>query len=940
MKKIIYLLTVLSLVILPMHSLGAVEISVPMDSIIKNNHSTVYYYASDGYRYVFPNGKTYESWFENYSEVKEVSNEELANIPLRGNITYRPGFRMVKIQTDPKVYVVDAGGILRWVPSEEKARELYGDDWNKKIDDIPDVFFVNYTVGAPLSETISDYVPNTILTQMRTINRDKGLTENNNAPVSTTVVGGRTTPSGTITAVPAVPRGQSGTSTVPAIPAIPANGNDGPVISNILILDVTSNSARIYWETDGYGDSKVYYGMSTSTYGSIFGTTTHGTGTKYIHNVTLPNLSPATVYYFKVSSTDRSGKRTETSDGSFTTATEAEKSVTVVSPNGGEVWKLGETHDIKWSSVGLEGYEATISVFYGSSGFDLANNIPVSQGSWPWTIVTTEKSNPSGGVHIFSTGDNIKIRISVYVGEGIESIHDSSDNYFRIIEPQGVCADLTVTDIEFTPSDPQVGQSVSRVSKVLNQGTIASPVVNVKMYVDDELAGYGSFGPLQPGATVADYSHNVHWGGPWTATPGTHKFEWVIDADNHVLECNETNNSLIKYITTSSGGDITPPVISGILVTGLTSTTANIYWQADEESSGMLYYGLSPSSYTTVLADSTYVSASGTYNIATVSGLTQGTTYYYKVSSTDTSNNTSESSNRTFTTLNEELQPTEDPPSFLSKWNFEGSPTGITVDADGNVYMGDGVLNRIQKFTSTGTLIATWTYTRGSGSNQMHNVSHLTAGTDGNLYVVDSGNHRIQKLSNDGTFITNWGSWGANDGQFKNPTDIAVDSNNNVYVVDRNKYSVQKFTSDGTFITKWGSPGSGDGQFGSPYFITIDSNNNVFVSDDINKNIQKFTSNGTFIDSWGTPGTRNGEFSAINGLATNSNNSVYVLDRGANIERVQKFTNEGTFATVWGSLGSGDGEFFGIKDITIDNNNIIYILDYLNYRVQKFGSGS
>jgi hypothetical protein len=57
---------------------------------------------------------------------------------------------MVKIQTDPKVYAVDANGALRWVPDEWTAKRLYGDDWNKKIDDLSDAFFADYSIGEPV----------------------------------------------------------------------------------------------------------------------------------------------------------------------------------------------------------------------------------------------------------------------------------------------------------------------------------------------------------------------------------------------------------------------------------------------------------------------------------------------------------------------------------------------------------------------------------------------------------------------------------------------------------------------------------------------------------------------------------------------------------------------------------------------------------------------
>jgi hypothetical protein len=57
---------------------------------------------------------------------------------------------MVKINTDPKVYAVERGGLLRWIQSGETAAALYGTAWNKKIDDVSDAFFINYTIGDPV----------------------------------------------------------------------------------------------------------------------------------------------------------------------------------------------------------------------------------------------------------------------------------------------------------------------------------------------------------------------------------------------------------------------------------------------------------------------------------------------------------------------------------------------------------------------------------------------------------------------------------------------------------------------------------------------------------------------------------------------------------------------------------------------------------------------
>jgi hypothetical protein len=120
-------------------------------TLIKNKTlPAVYYCGADGKRYVFVNDNTYFSWYLDFSAVQILTDAQMASIPLGGNITYRPGSRMVKIQSDPKVYVVARGGILRWVSTEAKAKDLFGNDWNKMIDDIPDSFFVNYKIGSSI----------------------------------------------------------------------------------------------------------------------------------------------------------------------------------------------------------------------------------------------------------------------------------------------------------------------------------------------------------------------------------------------------------------------------------------------------------------------------------------------------------------------------------------------------------------------------------------------------------------------------------------------------------------------------------------------------------------------------------------------------------------------------------------------------------------------
>lgn len=122
--------------------------------LLKASGPAVYYYAVDGKRYVFPNEKTYFSWYADFSSVKTISDSELAAIQIGGNVTIRPGTKLVKIQTDPKVYAVTRCGVLHWVESETLAKSLYGDAWATRVVDVPDAFFVNYNVGSSVSTAV------------------------------------------------------------------------------------------------------------------------------------------------------------------------------------------------------------------------------------------------------------------------------------------------------------------------------------------------------------------------------------------------------------------------------------------------------------------------------------------------------------------------------------------------------------------------------------------------------------------------------------------------------------------------------------------------------------------------------------------------------------------------------------------------------------------
>lgn len=150
-------------------------IKIPDDGDAKNLSDTaVYYYAMNGKRYVFPNEKTYFTWYPDFSSIKIITNDQMSLIPIGGNVTYKAGSRMVKFQTDVKTYLVTKGGVLRWVRTEEVARGLYGNAWNTFVDDISEAFYINYRFGQPLDSPLNAPL-DLIRTSVQTIDQDQGI---------------------------------------------------------------------------------------------------------------------------------------------------------------------------------------------------------------------------------------------------------------------------------------------------------------------------------------------------------------------------------------------------------------------------------------------------------------------------------------------------------------------------------------------------------------------------------------------------------------------------------------------------------------------------------------------------------------------------------------------------------------------------------------------
>jgi len=122
--------------------------------------------------------------------------------------------------------------------------------------------------------------------------------------------------------------------------------------------------------------------------------------------------------------------------------------------------------------------------------------------------------------------------------------------------------------------------------------------------------------------------------------------------------------------TTSSPPDTTAPIISSIMNSTPTTTGTTVSWLTNELSNSVVEYGIT-TSYGTTSSDSSSVLS----HSVSLSGLSSGTLYHYRVKSTDPSGNLATSSDNTFTT---QVTPDITPPVISNLQPSGIFPAGTT----------------------------------------------------------------------------------------------------------------------------------------------------------------------------------------------------------------------------------------------------------------------
>jgi serine protease len=183
--------------------------------------------------------------------------------------------------------------------------------------------------------------------------------------------------------------------------------------------------------------------------------------------------------------------------------------------------------------------------------------------------------------------------------------------------------------------------------------------------------------------------------------------------------------------------DIDPPVISNVQAVDITHNSATITWTTDEPATSVVYYGL-----TTSYGSTESVSGYTTSHSVTLTGLSAETLYHYKVESSDSSSNTAQSGDYTFTTSEQPVNPemyVYDISMQKNTWWFisRASATITIKDTDSNfvsnatVYTSwsgkwSGTLNGSTNSSGQVTLTTPWCWGSGTFTVTVTDVTHST----------------------------------------------------------------------------------------------------------------------------------------------------------------------------------------------------------------------
>ncbi len=262
-------------------------------------------------------------------------------------------------------------------------------------------------------------------------------------------------------------------------------------------------------------------------------------------------------------------------------------------------------------------------------------------------------------------------------------------------------------------------------------------------------------------------------------------------------------------------------------------------------------------------------------------------------------------------------------------------PTSIFVDQAGNIYCSDPMNSRLVSFDKDGEFLTEIgdpcprDQYDAPPEGTLISPSFITGDNNGNLYVCDPKSHMIHVFKTTGEFVRRFGADVPDKGKAFSPNGIGVASDGKIVVSDTPNHRYFIFDNNGSILKELGEQGEEPGQLNYPGAITLVGDTIIAMVDIIGARIQQFDFDGKFISGFGEVGSGPGYFGRPAGISWDGS-KFWVADLMISV--VQSFTQGGGVKNAFKELTGAGIELKGPASVEVKNGRM-YIANSLSNEI-------
>ncbi len=175
-------------------------------------------------------------------------------------------------------------------------------------------------------------------------------------------------------------------------------------------------------------------------------------------------------------------------------------------------------------------------------------------------------------------------------------------------------------------------------------------------------------------------------------------------------------------------------------------------------------------------------------------------------------------------------------------WGFEGAdsfiPQRIAMGKKGNIYVAGPYFPGVLIINNQGCLLEILSPEE---EGRKVRLNYVTIDQAGRIYLVSEEEGHIYVYDENRKFLFKFGEKGGSTAKLSRPQAVGVDNRTGkMYVVDYMRHTVSAYDKDGKYLFEFGGLGWGEGWFQHPRDIAVDSMGRILVADTFNDRIEVF----------------------------------------------------------------------------------------------------